>query len=72
MERSNIIVMDEVTAPLSMSGDRKLFAIIESEKKGLESIIYISHRMEEIFKVADRVTVLRDGCMVGSRNIEGN
>jgi ribose transport system ATP-binding protein len=70
MERSNIIVMDEVTAPLSMSETEKLFAIIEDLRKRGLSIIYISHRMEEIFKVADRVTVLRDGCMVGSRNIE--
>jgi ribose transport system ATP-binding protein len=70
MERSNIIVMDEVTAPLSMSETEKLFAIIEDLRKRGLSIIYISHRMEEIFKVADRVTVLRDGCMVGSRNME--
>ncbi len=53
--------MDEPTASLTNKEVDMLFATIEKLKKKNISIIYISHRMEEIFRVSDRVTVMRDG-----------
>jgi ribose transport system ATP-binding protein len=59
--KADIIVMDEPTAPLTGSEVDKLFEIIRNLKAGGVSIAYISHRLEELHEVADRVTVLRDG-----------
>ena len=59
--KADIIVMDEPTAPLTGSEVDKLFEIIRNLKSGGVSIAYISHRLEELHEVADRVTVLRDG-----------
>ncbi|MGA2762275.1 MAG: sugar ABC transporter ATP-binding protein [Spirochaetia bacterium] len=59
--KADIIVMDEPTAPLTGSEVDKLFEIIRNLKAGSVSIAYISHRLEELHEVADRVTVLRDG-----------
>lgn len=65
---ARILVMDEPTSSLSDDEVDKLFATIEKLKKRNVSIIYISHRMEEIFKISDRVTVIRDGTYVGTKN----
>lgn len=59
--QSEIIVMDEPTATLTSNEVNKLFNIIRNLRKQGVSIIYISHRLEEIGQIADRVTVLRDG-----------
>ncbi len=59
--KADIIVMDEPTAPLTGSEVGKLFEIIRNLKAGGVSVAYISHRLEELHEVADRVTVLRDG-----------
>ncbi|RDW14724.1 D-xylose ABC transporter ATP-binding protein [Paracoccus thiocyanatus] len=56
-----LLVMDEPTAPLSSHEVERLFALIDRLRADNISIIYISHRMEEIFKLTERVTVLRDG-----------
>lgn len=65
-----ILIMDEPTSSLSSAEVEILFGIIdELKKKGL-SIIYISHHIPEIFKVADRVTVMRDGKWVATETIE--
>lgn len=58
---AKIVVMDEPTASLSNKEIEMLFSIIEQLKEQHISIIYISHRMEEIFHISDRVTVIRDG-----------
>ena len=58
---SKIIVMDEPTATLSSEEIHKLFNIIRILKNKGITIIYISHRLEEIFQICDRLTVLRDG-----------
>lgn len=63
---AKIIVMDEPTAVLTKKEVDKLFALIEKLRNKGYSIVYISHRMEEIFTVSDRITVLRDGVTVGS------
>lgn len=56
-----ILVLDEPTAPLTNNEVDVLFQIIEKLKQKNVSIIYISHRLDEIFRIADRVTVMRDG-----------
>jgi ribose transport system ATP-binding protein len=62
--KASILVMDEPTASLTDREIKELFrSIREFEKKGI-SIIYISHRLEEIFEIADRITILRDGKVV--------
>ena len=61
-----ILVMDEPTSAITENDKKNLFKIIEGLKKKGISIIYISHRMQEIMDIADDVTVLRDGQYVGS------
>ncbi|WP_040208939.1 sugar ABC transporter ATP-binding protein [Neobacillus jeddahensis] len=58
---AKIIIMDEPTSALSNAEAEKLFTVIRKLKKSGVSIIYISHRMDEIFALADRITILRDG-----------
>jgi len=58
---AKILVMDEPTAALSEEEAQSLFKIIRTLKSGGVSIIYISHRLKEVFEITDRVTVLRDG-----------
>jgi len=62
---AKIIVMDEPTSALSEHEIELLFAIIENLRSRDVAVIYISHRLQEITKIADRVTVLRDGRLVG-------
>ena len=62
---TKIIIFDEPTSSLSDSEAEKLFAIVEDLRDKGIGIIYISHRMEEIFRLANRVTVLRDGESIG-------
>ncbi|MDR1143788.1 MAG: sugar ABC transporter ATP-binding protein [Spirochaetaceae bacterium] len=62
---SRIVVMDEPTAVLSAKEINKFFEVIMGLKKEGLAIIYISHRLEELPHIADRVSILRDGKMVG-------
>jgi ABC-type sugar transport system ATPase subunit len=64
---SRVIVMDEPTSSLTKSEEETLFALIERLKARGLGIIYISHRMDEVFRVADRITVLRDGRHIETR-----
>ena len=64
---SDVIIMDEPTAALSSEEVRRLFEIIQDLKKQGVTVIYISHRLDEIFEIGDYVTVLRDGKMVGTK-----
>ena len=66
---ARILIMDEPTAALTEADVTRLFDIVRRLKERGVGIIYISHRMDEIFTIADRVTVLRDGAYVGSRNV---
>jgi len=66
---ARIIVMDEPTAALTSHEVARLFEIIRDLKSHGIGIIYISHRLDEVFTIADRVTVLRDGRNVGERPI---
>jgi len=69
MTKAKVIIMDEPTAALTEREIEKLFEVIRSLKKEGVSIVYISHRMEEIFTVCDRITVMRDGKSVDTKPI---
>ncbi|WP_419913760.1 sugar ABC transporter ATP-binding protein [Hoeflea sp.] len=63
------LVLDEPTASLPADEVERLFAALRPLKEKGVGMIYVSHRLDEIFKIADRVSVLRDGMMVGMRDI---
>ncbi len=63
---SKIIIMDEPTSALSDKEVEILFRVIEDLKKQGKGIIYISHKMDEIFRISDEITVLRDGHYINS------
>jgi ribose transport system ATP-binding protein len=65
-DKSRILVMDEPTAALSDRETLKLFEIVRRLRAEGIAIIYISHRMEEVYALADRVSVIRDGGYIGS------
>lgn len=67
---AKVIIMDEPTAALTQSETAALFEVIENLKKRGVSIVYISHRMEEIFELCDRITVLRDGQYIDTCEIK--
>ncbi len=64
--RGRVLAFDEPTAPLSAEEIRGLFGVIRRLRSDGAGILYISHRLDEIFEIADRVTVLRDGETVAS------
>lgn len=64
MTDAKIIIMDEPTAALTESEIKQLFEVVEGLKKQGVGFIYISHRMEEIFEIADKVTIMRDGLSI--------
>lgn len=66
---TNVIVMDEPTSSLTSKEVSSLFSVIRGLKTKGISIIYITHRLEELFAIADRVTVLRDGEYIGTVDI---
>jgi ribose transport system ATP-binding protein len=69
LRESRILVMDEPTAPLTEKETQSLFRVIRALKSKGVGIIYISHRLDEIFDIADRITVLRDGSVAASCSV---
>src|SRR5581483_11916000 len=67
--KAQIIVMDEPTSSLSVKESENLFQLLARLKQRGITIIYVSHRMEEIFRLCDRITVLRDGCHVATERV---
>ncbi|WPC41853.1 sugar ABC transporter ATP-binding protein [Clostridium sp. JS66] len=65
-KNSSVIIMDEPTTALTDVETQKLFEVIRKLKEKGIAIIYISHRMDEIFQICDSITVLRDGKYIGS------
>lgn len=65
-----VLVMDEPTAPLTSAEVNSLFRMVRKLVQNGVTIIFISHRMEELFEIADRVTVLRDGTYVKTLNMK--
>ncbi|MFZ0709663.1 MAG: sugar ABC transporter ATP-binding protein [Terrimicrobiaceae bacterium] len=64
--KARILIMDEPTSALSINESQRLFEVIRRLVADGVAIVYISHRMEEVFSLADVVTVLRDGNLVGT------
>lgn len=69
LQRARILIMDEPTSSLSAEDTRRLFEIIDQLKRQGVGIIYISHFLEEVQRVADRFTVLRDGKKVAADSL---
>ena len=67
---ARIVVMDEPTASLTQKEQHLLFKVVRDLRESGVGVVYISHRLEEIFALADRVTVLRDGESVGTNAVE--
>lgn len=67
---AKIIIMDEPTSSLSGKETESLFRIIRKLKEKNVAVVFITHRLDEIFAICDRMTVLRDGCYVGSCDIK--
>ena len=63
---ARVLVFDEPTSSLSEPESQRLFELIESLRKDGVSIIYVSHRLPEVFRLSDRISVLRDGKLVGT------
>lgn len=70
MTDAKVIIMDEPTSALTDREIQRLFQLMESLKKDGVSIVYISHRMEEIFTICDRITIMRDGKTVHTSPIK--
>jgi rhamnose transport system ATP-binding protein len=68
---AQLLIMDEPTSSLTLNEVEELFRIIRQLREAGTAIIFISHRLEELFAVADRVTILRDGHYVGTHDIAG-
>ncbi|MCX5515596.1 D-xylose ABC transporter ATP-binding protein [Kaistia algarum] len=66
---AKLLIMDEPTASLADADVRRLLDVVRRLKARGVAIVYISHRMPEVFALADRVTVLRDGALIGTRPI---
>ena len=69
---ARIVIMDEPTALLTQKEVELLFAVVRELRQSGVGVIYISHRLEEIFQLADRVTVLRDGESVGTHRVRSS
>jgi ribose transport system ATP-binding protein len=62
-----LLIMDEPSAPLSITEVEIMFKIVNQLKQNGVTVIYISHRLEEVFMISDRVSVLRDGCYIATK-----
>jgi len=69
--RGRVLVMDEPTSSLAREEVRELFQLVRSLAAKGTSVIYISHRLEEIFELAERVTVMKDGRKVATSDVKG-
>ncbi|MCU7550597.1 sugar ABC transporter ATP-binding protein [Chitinophagaceae bacterium LB-8] len=68
---ADVIIMDEPTSAISDHEVDVLFGIIENLRKENKIIVYISHKLDELFRIADRFVVLRDGCSIESGDMKG-
>lgn len=63
-----LMIMDEPTAPLATAEVELLFSVIRKLKEKGVTVIYISHRLDEVFQISDRISILRDGCFIKTLN----
>lgn len=68
LHKAKYLILDEPTAPLSVEETEKLFKIVNKLKQDGMSVVFISHRLDEVFKICERITILKDGELVGSYN----
>jgi rhamnose transport system ATP-binding protein len=68
-QNARVLIMDEPTAALADADVRRLMTVVKRLRDRGVGIIYVSHKLPEIFEIADRVTVLRDGALIGTRPI---
>lgn len=68
---AKVLIMDEPTSSLTLREVDELFAIVRQLRDAGTAVVFISHRLEELFSLADRVTVLRDGAYVSTREMAG-
>ncbi len=68
---SDVIIMDEPTSAISEAEVKVLFGIISDLKRTGKAVVYISHKLEELFKIADKYVVLRDGKMIETGEMKG-
>lgn len=66
---SGLVVLDEPTASLQAREVDRLFDVVEEIRRSGISVLYVSHRLAEIFRIADRLTVLREGRLIGTREV---
>lgn len=70
MEDAEILILDEPTSSLTAAEADVLFKILRDLKKQGKTLIFISHRMNEIFEMADRITIMRDGSYIGTYEVQ--
>ncbi|MGH9029965.1 MAG: sugar ABC transporter ATP-binding protein, partial [Acidimicrobiales bacterium] len=66
---AHIVVLDEATSALNSSETERLFAVIENLRERGAAVLFVSHHLDEVVRICDRVTVMRDGCVVATRPI---
>ncbi len=69
-QKARVLLMDEPTAALTPEEVGDLFRIVRRLRDAGTAIVFISHRLEEVFSISDRITVLRDGHCIGTRNVK--
>jgi rhamnose transport system ATP-binding protein len=69
--KARVLIMDEPTAALSPVEAKRLFTVVETLRADGAAVVFISHRLEEVFAICQRVTVLRDGKLILSQPLEG-
>jgi ABC-type sugar transport system ATPase subunit len=70
VRNAKIIIMDEPTAAITVAEQKKLYQVVKDLKQSGVTVIYISHRLEELFEICDRVSVLRDGQYIETIDIK--
>ncbi|MFP4697706.1 MAG: sugar ABC transporter ATP-binding protein [Eubacteriales bacterium] len=65
-QKAKFLILDEPTAPLSVEETKKLFQIVNNLKNDGMSVVFISHRLDEVFQICEKITVLKDGQLVGN------
>ncbi|MGI6776871.1 MAG: sugar ABC transporter ATP-binding protein [Acetivibrionales bacterium] len=68
-KNTKLILMDEPSAPLTEVELEKLFKIVKDLKESGVSVVYISHKLKEVFEICDHATILRDGCIIDSQPV---
>jgi ribose transport system ATP-binding protein len=69
IKKAKVVIMDEPTAAITVSEQEKLYKLVRKLKEEGVTIIYISHRLEELFEICDRISVLRDGKYITTMNL---